>query len=176
MGLIVPEYITEQLKVNSKELIDISTGEVFDVENSNVFKSTITSKSKIKYSNFVFLDSNQTILLLKKGLSQNDLGLLMILSSQIEMETNICVQESEYPHNTVSISKLIGCSQQATKRKLNNLIEFGALYYGPVGKNIKKVYVLNPHIIKKGVTTRKIIVDKFKEIYKESNLKNVFGE
>ena len=66
MGRIIPQYNTEQLNLNSKELVATSTGEVVNIENSNIFKSTITNRVAINYSNFVFLDTNQIFLLIEK--------------------------------------------------------------------------------------------------------------
>ena len=82
MGRIIPQYNTEQLNLNSKELVATSTGEVVNIENSNIFKSTITNRVAINYSNFVFLDTNQIILLIEKGLKHEELALLVILSGQ----------------------------------------------------------------------------------------------
>jgi hypothetical protein len=176
MGRIIPQYNTEQLNLNSKELVATSTGEVVNIENANIFKSTITNKVAINYSSFVFLDTNQIILLLEKGLKHEELALLVILSNQIQMESNICIQDSEIPHTTSSIAKYINSSQQAAKRKLNKLITIGAIYYGPINRNSKKVYVINPHIIKKGKTIKQNIVAIFHEIYKKSQIQNVKGE
>jgi len=176
MGRIIPQYNTEQLNLNSKELVATSTGEVVNIENSNIFKSTITNKVAINYSNFVFLDTNQIILLIEKGLKHEELALLVILSSQIQMESNICIQDSEIPHTTSSIAKFINCSQQAAKRKLNELIKIGAMYYGPINRKSKKVYIINPHIIKKGKTTRQNIVAIFQVIHNKIQTQNIKGE
>jgi hypothetical protein len=176
MGKITPQYNTEQLHLNSKELVAISTGEVINIENSNIFKSTITNKVVIKYSNFVFLDTNQIFILLEKGLKHEELALIVILSSQIEIESNICIQDSQIPHTTASIAKYINCSHQSAKRKLNKLIKIGAMYYGPINRKSKKLYVINPHIIKKGKTTRNDIVAKFNSIYYKSKIQNIIGE
>ena len=174
MGQIIPQYNTEQLNLHSKEIVAMTTGEVVNIENANIFKSTITNKVAINYSNFVFLETNQIILLLEKGLKHEELALLVIISSQIQMESNICIQDSEIPHTTESIAKFINCSQQSAKRKLNKLIAIGTIYYGPVNRKSKKVYVINPHIIKKGKVIRQNIVRIFQAIH--LNIKNIKGE
>jgi len=71
--------------------------------------------------------------------------------------------EGDHPHTTKSISLLINNSPQATKNKLNSLIELGILYHGEIKekKSWGKVYILNPHLVRKG----KILKGYLKEIF-----------
>lgn len=174
MGQIIREQKGETLKTNSKSLIDAETGEIFDISDSKVYKNKFTGKSVINYRDFVFMDVIQIQILNKIGAKQEEIALLIMLATQIDFESNVCLTVSQIPHDTASIAKLCQCSRQAVKRKLNRLIDLGALAYDKLDK-LKKVYIVNPHIIKKGQYTRQDVIQKFKEIKHDFDLKKIKG-
>ena len=55
---------------------------------------------------------------------------------------------------------------RAVKKKLNRLVDHNVLYYGIFKdkKSMGKVYVVNPHLIRKGNKLRAILGDIFNDI------------
>ena len=69
-------------------------------------------------------------------------------------------------HKTSTIASLTGHSEQAVKLKLNRLIKAGLLHYGIIKeiKRLGKVYVMNPHFIRKGVKFSASLSELFDDI------------
>ena len=82
------------------------------------------------------------------------------------MGCNICLDENEEPLTAKKIGQLINNSEQATKKKLNVLVNSGLLYYGKITRSEFKsrVYVVNPHIIKRGVYFENYLSSLFNDI------------
>lgn len=168
MGTIKKEYIDKKFAPNIDELVDPKTGEHFDLKKTNLISREATGNFSINSPFYVYLDTSKVSILIKNGIKQVDLALIVSLSSNLYLYNNIgynICMEGDHPHTTKSISLLINNSPQATKNKLNNLIDLGLLYHGEIKekKGWGKVYVLNPHLARKG----KILKGYLKEIFND---------
>lgn len=153
MGKIKNEYDYTELSIVGNEIMDTETGETFDISNAILLKKTEIGKFSISYSSFIFLNTEELKLLLVAGIKDVDLALLISMSSNLVTGKNICLRDDDTPHTTASIGKLINNSEQSTKLKLNRLVKEGLLHYGVLEKKegFGKVYIVNPHLIKKGI-------------------------
>ena len=170
MGTIKREYIDKKFAPNIDELIDPITGEYFDLKKTNLISREETGNFSINSSSYVYFDTYKMSILIKNGIKQVDLALIASLSSNLYLYNNIgynICMENEHPHTTKSISLLINNSPQATKIKLNSLIELGILYHGEIKekKSWGKVYVLNPHLVRKGKILRGYLKEIFNDIF-----------
>jgi predicted transcriptional regulator len=172
MGKLIWEQKGSIIKTDSKTLVDGETGELFDVEDSTVYANKFTGKIKIDYADFVMVEIIQLKILMRLGAKQEDIALLTILATQIEIGTNICLSELGKPHDTKSIAYLCNCTVQSAKRKLNRLIKLGAMAHDKFN-TMKKVYAINPHVVKKGKDTMPIVVSKFKELNLDFDISDV---
>lgn len=165
MGVIKHEYNYTELPIVGNEIIDKETGEIFDISNAVLLKKTEIGKFSISYSSFIFLNTEELKLLLVAGIKDVDLALLISMSSNLVTGKNICLSDDDTPHTAASIGKLISNSEQATKLKLNSLVKEGLLHYGVIKqeKGFGKVYVVNPHLIKKGVDFSVFLKELFDE-------------
>ena len=73
------------------------------------------------------------------------------------------------PHTADSIAKMIGTSRQSVKLKLKSLQKIGAIYHGIMKENkrLGKVYIVNPHIIRKGHKMKQSLGTTFDEIKRQ---------
>lgn len=153
MTKITQLYRDRKLKVTGNSVTDTETGEIFDVAKSNLMKRTSTGDISISSTEYVYLDTEILgELLAKNKIKQVDLALLISLSQNLLINHNICMVDDDNPHKTSTIAKLTNCTEQAVKIKLNRLVNLGLLYYGFITtkKHLGKVYIMNPHFIRKG--------------------------
>jgi hypothetical protein len=153
MGAIKNRYKDTKLNTSNKMLVDSSTGEIIEIGNINVMTRTSTGEISINSKTFVYLDTDKLSILLANDIKQVDLALLLTISNNMLLGSNICLKNDDNPHTTSSIANLIGNTDQAVKLKLNRLTKLGVLHYGIMKENkrLGKVYIVNPHIIRKGV-------------------------
>jgi predicted transcriptional regulator len=73
------------------------------------------------------------------------------------------------PHTADSIAKMIGTTQQSVKLKLKSLEKIGAIHHGIMKENkrLGKVYIVNPHIIRKGHKMKQSLGTTFDEIKRQ---------
>lgn len=166
MGEIKEVTKSKQIRVESGELANPETGELLDVSDGALYKVERTNMVKINYKQYVYVDTERIRLSFQKGVSQSLMGFLIMLSSDLMMEYNICMIDKETPHTTKSIADLVGETEQSARRKLNDLKSLGLLYEGPLNR-FSKVFVLNPHFVKKGVEFNKRLTVLFDDIKKE---------
>jgi hypothetical protein len=154
------------LNTTNRELVDTTTGETIDISGTNVMVRTSTGEITISSKAFVYLDTDKLSILLANGIKQVDLALLMTISSNLLIGSNICMNNDDNPHTTSSIAKLIINTDQAAKIKLNRLEKLGVIHYGILkeNKNLGKVYIVNPHIIRKGVKLKGSLGSIFDDI------------
>lgn len=166
MGTIVNRYKDTKLNTANRELIDTETGEIIDISGINVMARTSTGEITISSKAFVYLDTDKLSTLLANSIKQVDLALLMTISSNLLIGSNICMNNDDNPHTTSSIAKLISNTDQAAKIKLNRLEKLGAIHYGILkeNKNLGKVYIVNPHILRKGIKLKGSLGSIFDDI------------
>lgn len=156
----------KKINITGNEIADTETGEIFDVRNKNIVELKQEDHITFNSRSYVYLDTEDLFALIKKGISQVELALLITLSSSIMMGSNICMLDEDEPHTTKTIATLVNETPQSVKNKINRLIETGALYYGTMRehKRLGKVYIINPHILRKGTKFKVSLGELFNPI------------
>ena len=162
MGTVVQRY----KDTKAKEIVDLETGEIIDVSYTGLIERKSTNDISISSKAYVYFDTDQLFTLLANGIKQVELALLISISNNLMIGSNICMINDEKPHTADSIAKLIGTSRQSVKLKLKNLEKIGVIHHGIMKENIRlgKVYIVNPHIIRKGHKMRQSLGIIFGEI------------
>ena len=166
MGSVTHRYRDSKIALNSKKIADVETGEIFEIGDANLMKRINTGEITINSKAYVYLDTDVLMYLIKQGIRQVDLALLVTLSSNLLTGCNICMQNEDEPHTTLTIGEMTGNSKQAVKIKLNRLIDLGLLHYGVLKekKGLGKVYIVNPHLIRKGLKFKPSLAVLFEDI------------
>lgn len=166
MGEVKIKHKRTRVNTVNKQLLDTVTGELTDLKNDTLYISNATNQVTIDYKNYVYLDTDRLGILLANGIKQVDLGLLIILSRKIQNRYCVCLKDDEAPLTTKTIAELIGETPQGVKTKLNRLEKQGVLAYSKSmgNPNWGKVYIINPHIIKKGINLSKSVCELFDDI------------
>ena len=166
MGEVKRRYKDTKLNTFNKMLLDSNTGEISDIGNITVMERKDSGEIMINSKAYVVLDTQCLTNILNKGIKEVDLALLISLSSNLLIGHNICMKNEFDPHTTATIAIQCGYTVQAVKKKLNRLLEQNVLYYGIFKdkKSMGKVYVVNPHLIRKGNKLRAILGDIFNDI------------
>lgn len=166
MGTVIKDSSIEKLNINGDTVLNTETGEYFDISYKNLVELKKKEHIRINSKSYVYLDTEDLLALIEKGISQVELALLVTLSTNIMMGSNICMLDEDEPHTTKTIAKLVKESQQSVKNKINRLIKIGALYHGIMAehKRLGKVYIINPHIIRKGVKLKESLGTLFNPI------------
>lgn len=162
--------ITQRYKdTKAKEIVDIETGEIIDVSHTGLIERRSTDDISINSKNYFVLDTDQLYVLLANGIKQVELALLISMSNNLIIGSNICMINDEKPHTTESIAKLIGTTPQSAKLKLKSLEKIGAIHHGIMKENkrLGKVYIINPHIIRRGHKMKQSLGTMFEEIKRQ---------
>jgi hypothetical protein len=165
MGTIKQRY----KDTKAKEIIDYETGEVIDISHTGLIERKSTDDISISSKAYVYLDTDQLFTLLANDIKQVELALLISISNNLMIGSNICMINDGKPHTTESIAKLIGTTPQSVKLKLNSLEKIGVIHHGIMKENkrLGKVYIVNPHIIRKGHKMKQSLGTIFDEIKRE---------
>jgi hypothetical protein len=165
MGTIKQRY----KDTKAKEIVDYETGEIIDVSHTGLIERKSTNDISISSKAYVYLDTDQLFTLLANGITQVELALLVTVSNNLMIGSNICMINDDKPHTADSIAKLIGTTRQSVKLKLKNLDKIGVIYHGIMKENkrLGKVYIVNPHIIRKGHKMKQSLGTIFDEIKRQ---------
>jgi hypothetical protein len=152
-----------------KEIVNIETGEIIDVSDLGYIQRNKADYNEYSSKLYFNVDTDQLFKLLANGIKQVELALLISISSNLMIKTNVCMINDEKPHTTESIAKLIGTTTQSVKRNLKSLQKLGVLHYGILKENkmLGKVYIVNPHIIRKGRKMKQSLGTIFDEIKRQ---------
>lgn len=169
VGKIKDRYKDTKMNTANRVFADSETGEVIDASGFTLLKRTSTGEITISSKAYVYLDTDQLFNLLANGITQVELALLITISSNLLIGSNVCMKNEDKPHSTESIAKLIGTTPQSVKLKLNRLEKLGVLHYGIMKENkmLGKVYIVNPHIIRKGHKLKGSLKTMFDDIKKK---------
>ena len=164
MENLIRRYKDTKLSKNFT-VIDNTTGELAALDG-NVLIRKPTGKINVNYSAFLYLNLQSLTKILSKGITQVQLGLLISISSNLLINENICMQDNDEPHTAESIGKIIGNTKQAAKIKLNSLIKLDLLSYSKtrIGLKFKKVYRINPFLLKRGIDLKDDLAELFNPI------------
>jgi hypothetical protein len=166
MGSVKHRYRDSKIALKSNKIADVETGEIFEIGDANLMKRINIGEIRINSKAYVYLDTDMLMYLIKQDIRQVDLALLVTLSSNLLTGCNICMQNDDDPHTTLTIAEMTGNKRQAVKTKLNRLIDLGLLHYGVLKekKKLGKVYIVNPHFIRKGLKFRPSLAVIFQDI------------
>lgn len=169
-------HMDKRYKENSLDperwaLIDKQSGSVEEFKNKMINEVIPTNQVSVHYKHYFLLDTDRLEVLLTNGVKDIELGVLLVISSNLHSAFNICRKPDDTPHNTKSISKIFGQTEQATKKKLNRLIKHGVLAHTiiPNQKNLGKVYIVNPYLIKRSKYMDEYMNRLFFDIVKSDN-------
>lgn len=155
--------------------VDTKTAEIVPTEG-NIYSISDSGKMYVTYDNYLSLNLDCLTAILSKGIKQVDLGMLISICSNLIVNENICLQPNNEPHTAESVAKIIGQTEQAAKKKLNNLVKMDLLNYSHaiVGYKKRKVYRVNPHLIKKGLNMNAQLAPMFSDLTTVSLLMAAF--
>jgi hypothetical protein len=164
------QIIRKKIRMDEYAILDVQTGEIKDLNTPDIslVSSVITGKTIISSKNYVILDIdylNKMISLNKGKINQLklDLGLLLLICSSMEYNTNHLESSENNPQSAKSIASELGISQRTVKDSLNRLIQIDLLFYGSInGKNEPKKYYVNPLFLRKGKLFLKELFQAFK--------------
>ncbi len=164
MEKIVKRYEDKKLQGNY-EIVDKTTREFIAIDGQVVVRKS-TGKINVDYNEYLYLNLESLRQVLSNGITQVQLALLISISNNLMQNENVCMQDNGEPHNAESIGKIIGHTQQAAKTKLNKLIKLGLIDYSKtkVGLAYKKVYRINPYLLKKGINLNEKLAPLFNPI------------
>lgn len=147
-------------------IVNMDTGEEYDNKKGAIYQDVKDDTKAINYQSYFYTDAVAVNSLINRGITQVELGLLFAISTGLKIDYNICMLDEETPHTTKSIAKKIGESPQSVKKKLNSLVEMNAIVYDEIYKifSYGKVYLVNPHIIKKGRNIKPKLLEVFNPI------------
>lgn len=166
MAQIIPIYKNKKINPSGNEIADCGSGEIIDISGQTLTAGKKTNKVSVNYTNYLIIDIDKIQILVNK-LRQVEIALLISILTYIQTETHICMDEDDSPMTAKKAGRLIGESEQSTKIKLNALVNLNLLYYGKLHyrKSLGKVYVVNPHLLKKGKTFDKRLMSYFDDIF-----------
>lgn len=152
---IIMKNVTKLKVLDSKQysVLDDFTGEVFKPNNSALCTISDDNKLKFKSGRFYIVDEKRLRhIILKRIISSNTIGALIVLTQNILQMYNICMDSNDKPFNAMRLSKELNMSPQHSRNHIRELIKHNILHEGVVkGKEeLKKVLVINPYFIRKG--------------------------
>ena len=153
MGIVTKLYKVKNMSKHGDSILDTVTGEITNIEKSaGLFSKKMTGDISISSKNYVYLDTDKLTILLKKGIKQVDLAILISITSNLLAKYNVCMLDDKSAHRASTIAILTESTQQSVKVKLKRLETLGLLFHGILKdkKSLGKVYVVNPHLLRKG--------------------------
>ena len=142
----------ERIDLKNMETVNKITGEINELENAYIYRDVDMKQVEYSCDHYFYANTDRISFLLRNGMDLSEIGLLMAISIRLKPALNICMQNDDKPHTTNSISKIIGFSQDRTKKKLDKLVESGVIGYQKIKghETLGKVYHVNPHYLKIG--------------------------
>jgi predicted transcriptional regulator len=146
------KYQTVDYPPDKFGIIEYSTGEVTNFKNGKLTYVKPTNQVSMNYNNYLLIDTDILKRLQKNGITDVEMGLLVLMSSNLAFNTNVAMNVEGKPHTASSIAEMIGQTQQAVLRKLKKLEERGIIKktYIPGHKEQGKVYAINPYVMRRG--------------------------
>lgn len=155
--------------LNPKWNVTNEDGELLNPQEINLVQKIPVNKATFPYKLYVWVNNENIKKLMQNGITEVELGLLLFMSTTLSSFYNTCEKEDHTPHTASSLSKILGQKERSVKRKLNRLVELQALAYEkfPNYKRNKKVYFMNPYVIKIGKEFDLVLHKYFNDIILE---------
>ena len=147
-----------KINLNNYNLVNRNTGELLDKANIMLTKTQIEDKMIVSSEKYVTLDTEAVLSIIKSyGDDLNrlklDVGFLFLISPYISFFTNALVDKNDIPLSTKTIALELGLTDKTVNNSLNSLIAYGLVYKDSIKTSTyrnKKVYWVNPTLIRKG--------------------------
>lgn len=155
--------------LDPKWIVINENGEPLDPQKENLVQKVPVNKTTFPYKSYVWVNNESIKRLVQNGITEVELGLLILMSTYLSPFYNTCDKEDHTPHTAASLSNKLGQKERSVKRKLNRLIKLQALAYEkfPGYKRKKKVYFINPNVIKLGKEFDPVLNNYFNAIIVE---------
>jgi hypothetical protein len=150
-----------------EDLVSLATGEIYDQETTALIQLTDTFEVKLSYDSYIIVDDEALNHLFQQGVPHVEIALLFALSTNLEIGTGVCRDQNDVPYTTKTLAeRVLKQSVQAARKKLKSLEQLGLLYYGkvPASKKKAKVYIVNPHLIRRGTKYSNVIPSLFNPV------------
>lgn len=150
-----------------EDLVSLATGEIYDQETTAIIQLTDTFEVKLSYDSYIMVDDVALNHLFQQGVPHVEIALLFALSTNLEIGTGVCRDQNDMPYTTKSLAeRVLKQSVQAARKKLKSLEQLGLLYYGkvPTSRIKTKVYIVNPHLIRRGTKYSNVIPSLFNPV------------
>ena len=160
------KYQSKDFPVNGWGLYNKETGETMEINTGKITLSTPTQQVMLNSKNYLFLDTDRLQILRKNGISDIEMGLLVLVSGNLAFNSNICMTDEGKPHSCSTIAKMIGQTPQAVNRKLRKLEEMGLIKKTniPGNRDLGKVYIVNPYLLRRGKNFANYLSNMFTDI------------
>ncbi len=164
--------IKKELDTTEWSLVNEKSGEVRKAKGK-LTESYPKKCGQVHSKTYLYLDIDRLKILHSYGVSQVELGFLQLISTNLMSFHNICLDDQGKAHTPDTIAAWTGESRQNAKIKLDSLVEKNILAFVtyPDLKQFKKVYAVNPHILRKGKDQSEFLFIIFKDFAKKDNPK-----
>lgn len=168
------QYKSKNVDSSKYELINKDTGEIVQLKRGETLMiSTDTKKMKAESKSYFTIDSDRLNTLVANGIKEVDLGLLLILASNIEFSTNRCMDENNTPFTIRALSQLLNQSEHTVGRKLKRLISLNLVARTKHSKALKRSYFyVNPYLMRRGKDLADFLQQEFQDIEPADNKKS----
>ncbi len=145
-------YKLNDYNIEQWALINKETSEIMNLKKGKITVIAPTGQVRVNSKSYVYLDTERLKVLRENGMTDIELGMLVLMTANLSFESNICMKDDKQPHTSLSISQMMGQTQQAVLKKLKRLIDLGVLVKGTFAnmKHLGTVYLVNPHFIRRG--------------------------
>ena len=151
---IIMKKKTKFNKLDSKRysVLDKSTGELFEPVNSNLYTVADDNGLIFNSRHYFNFDEDRLKCILAAGIDFKTLGVFIVLTQNIKNKYNVCMNSDKQTFNAKRLSKEIKKSTQQSRKYIRELIEYNIIHEGVLEdrKDLKKVLVLNPFLVRKG--------------------------
>jgi predicted transcriptional regulator len=141
------DYPTDRFGIYDKE-----TGEPIELDYGKITASKPTKQVSVSSKNYLYLDTDRLKILKGNGIPDFEIGLLVLMCSNLAFNNNVAMNDEGVPHTSSSIAEMLGQTSQAVRRKLRKLEEMGVVKKTniPGHRDMGKVYLVNPYLIRRG--------------------------
>ena len=151
---IIMKKKTKFNKLDSKRysILDNSTGEILEPVNSTLYTATAADGLIFDSRHYFTFDEDRLKCMLSSGIDSNTLGAFIVLTQNIKNKYNVCMNSDKKPFNAKRLSEEIKKSIQQSRYYIRKLIKHKIIHEGTLKgrKDLKKVLVLNPFLVRKG--------------------------
>jgi len=146
------KYKQNALYSDKYALYNKDTGELEEFTNGVIIQKIPTNLVTIHSNSYLSFNTEGLKVLQSKGITEIEMGLLMLISGNLSFHYNICMNDEKVPYTPLAISHMIKQKRQSVKRKLNRLVDLNILAYEkiPGNENLGKVYLVNPYLLRRG--------------------------